>query len=129
MITFVAQVTLKTRSGASRTTTLPARSLKDAQAIVQMLEHDPNRICEVCVSGYNKAGKSTVIPVDLLVDLYTRFMDEVTDPGLPPKPEDWDGPSVEDENVADFGYRDPNGDRALLELAPVPSWHELQFRR
>jgi hypothetical protein len=34
-----------------------------------------------------------------------------------------------DETVADFGYRDPNGDRALLELAPVPSWHELQFRR
>jgi hypothetical protein len=34
-----------------------------------------------------------------------------------------------DENVADFGYRDPNGDRALMELAPVPSWHELQFRR
>jgi hypothetical protein len=34
-----------------------------------------------------------------------------------------------DEEVADFGYRDPRGDRALLELAPVPSWHELQFRR
>jgi len=34
-----------------------------------------------------------------------------------------------DEEVADFGYRDPNGDRALLELAPVPSWHELQFKR
>ncbi len=34
-----------------------------------------------------------------------------------------------DEDSADFGYRDPNGDRALLELAPVPSWHELQFRR
>ena len=34
-----------------------------------------------------------------------------------------------DDDVADFGYRDPNGDRALLELAPVPSWHELQFRR
>ena len=34
-----------------------------------------------------------------------------------------------DEDVADFAYRDPNGDRALLELAPVPSWHELQFRR
>jgi hypothetical protein len=33
-----------------------------------------------------------------------------------------------DETVADFGYRDPRGDRALLELAPVPSWHELQFR-
>jgi len=34
-----------------------------------------------------------------------------------------------DDDVADFGYRDPNGDRALLELAPVPSWHELQFKR
>ena len=34
-----------------------------------------------------------------------------------------------DEELADFAYRDPNGDRALLELAPVPSWHDLQFRR
>ena len=34
-----------------------------------------------------------------------------------------------DEDAADFGYRDPRGDRALLELAPVPSWHELQFPR
>jgi hypothetical protein len=34
-----------------------------------------------------------------------------------------------DEGTAEFGYRDPRGDRALLELAPVPSWHELQFRR
>jgi hypothetical protein len=34
-----------------------------------------------------------------------------------------------DEDTGDFGYRDPRGDRALLELAPVPSWHELQFRR
>jgi hypothetical protein len=34
-----------------------------------------------------------------------------------------------DEDTADFGYRDPRGGRALLELAPVPSWHELQFRR
>jgi hypothetical protein len=33
-----------------------------------------------------------------------------------------------DEDASDFGYRDPRGDRALLELAPVPSWHELQFR-
>jgi hypothetical protein len=33
-----------------------------------------------------------------------------------------------DETAADFGYRDPRGDRALLELAPVPSWHQLQFR-
>ena len=34
-----------------------------------------------------------------------------------------------DDESADFGYRDPRGDRTLLELAPVPSWHELQFRR
>lgn len=34
----------------------------------------------------------------------------------------------DDEN-ADFAYRDPDGGRALLELAPVPSWHDLQFRR
>ncbi len=34
-----------------------------------------------------------------------------------------------DEATGDFGYRDPNGGRALLELAPVPSWHRLQFRR
>jgi hypothetical protein len=34
-----------------------------------------------------------------------------------------------DDEKADFGYRDPNGGRALLELAPVPSWHEMQFRR
>jgi hypothetical protein len=34
-----------------------------------------------------------------------------------------------DDDVSEFGYRDPRGERALLELAPVPSWHELQFRR
>jgi hypothetical protein len=34
-----------------------------------------------------------------------------------------------DEERAEFMYRDPRGDRALLELAPVPSWHDLQFRR
>ena len=34
-----------------------------------------------------------------------------------------------DDSEADFAYRDPFGGRALLELAPVPSWHELQFRR
>jgi hypothetical protein len=34
-----------------------------------------------------------------------------------------------DDDEADFAYADPNGGRALLELAPVPSWHELQFRR
>jgi len=34
-----------------------------------------------------------------------------------------------DEEGGDFTYRDPNGGPALLELAPVPSWHELQFRR
>ena len=34
-----------------------------------------------------------------------------------------------DDDAFDFAYRDPQGDRALLELAPVPSWHDLQFRR
>jgi hypothetical protein len=34
-----------------------------------------------------------------------------------------------DERTGDFGYRDPDGGRALLELAPVPSWHKLQYRR
>jgi len=34
-----------------------------------------------------------------------------------------------DEVSAEFGYRDPRGDRALLELAPIPSWHEVQFKR
>ena len=33
-----------------------------------------------------------------------------------------------DEETSEFGYRDPSGGRALLELAPVPSWHELQFK-
>ncbi len=34
-----------------------------------------------------------------------------------------------DEESAEFAYQDPRGGRALLELAPVPSWHDLQFRR
>ena len=34
-----------------------------------------------------------------------------------------------DDQAADFAYTDPHGGRALLELAPVPSWSELQFRR
>ncbi|MBA2356969.1 MAG: hypothetical protein H0V84_00905 [Actinobacteria bacterium] len=34
-----------------------------------------------------------------------------------------------DEDEAEFAYRDPRGGRALLELAPVPSWHDLQFKR
>jgi hypothetical protein len=33
-----------------------------------------------------------------------------------------------DDLAADFLYRDPRGDRALLDLADVPSWHEFQFR-
>lgn len=35
---------------------------------------------------------------------------------------------VWDEDNSEFAYRDPRGGRALLELAPVPSWHELQYR-
>jgi hypothetical protein len=34
-----------------------------------------------------------------------------------------------DEHSGDFGYAEPRGGRSLLELAPVPSWHDLQFRR
>ena len=34
-----------------------------------------------------------------------------------------------DEATGDFGYAEPEGGRALLELAPVPSWRTLQFRR
>ena len=34
-----------------------------------------------------------------------------------------------DDEAAEFSYRDPNGGRALLELLPTPSWHELQYRR
>ena len=33
-----------------------------------------------------------------------------------------------DERSGEFTYSEPNGHRALLELAPVPSWHELQFK-
>src|SRR3954454_19567372 len=34
-----------------------------------------------------------------------------------------------DEDEAEFAYQPPGGGgRPLLELAPVPSWHELQFR-
>ena len=33
------------------------------------------------------------------------------------------------EDDAEFAYQHPgSGGRPLLELAPVPSWHELQFR-
>jgi hypothetical protein len=34
-----------------------------------------------------------------------------------------------DEDRQDFSYADTNGGRALLELLPTPSWHELQYRR
>ena len=32
------------------------------------------------------------------------------------------------EDTGDFGYAEPEGGRTLLELAPVPSWHEHQYR-
>jgi hypothetical protein len=36
---------------------------------------------------------------------------------------------VWEENDAEFAYQHPGGGgRPLLELAPVPSWHELQFK-
>ena len=36
---------------------------------------------------------------------------------------------VWDEQRSEFAYHAPRGGRALLELAPVPSWQPLQFRR
>jgi hypothetical protein len=35
---------------------------------------------------------------------------------------------VWDDGEREFAYKHPDGGRPLLELAPVPSWHELQFR-
>lgn len=32
------------------------------------------------------------------------------------------------EDTGDFGYAEPQGGRALLELAPVPSWRDYQYR-
>jgi hypothetical protein len=32
------------------------------------------------------------------------------------------------EDTGEFGYAEPQGGRALLELAPVPSWREFQYR-
>src|SRR5438128_9469677 len=34
-----------------------------------------------------------------------------------------------DDVNAEFSYRDPRGGRALLELLPTPSWHDVQYRR
>ncbi len=34
-----------------------------------------------------------------------------------------------DDTTGDFGYAEPEGGRALLELAPNPSWRALQFKR
>jgi hypothetical protein len=34
-----------------------------------------------------------------------------------------------DESSGDFEYAEPEGGRALLELAPTPSWRALQFKR
>ncbi len=34
-----------------------------------------------------------------------------------------------DELTGDFGYAEPEGGRALLELAPTPSWGAVQFKR
>ena len=34
-----------------------------------------------------------------------------------------------DESSGEFAYAEPEGGRALLELAPTPSWRSLQFRR
>ena len=33
------------------------------------------------------------------------------------------------DEAAEFSYHDPHGGRALLELLPTPSWHDMQYRR
>lgn len=33
-----------------------------------------------------------------------------------------------DDESGEFAYADPKGGRSLLELAPTPSWHALQYR-
>jgi len=35
---------------------------------------------------------------------------------------------VWEEAEAEFAYQHPDGGRPLLELAPIPSWHELQYK-
>ena len=34
-----------------------------------------------------------------------------------------------DDEAAEFSYHDPRGGRPLLELLPMPSWREVQYRR
>jgi len=34
-----------------------------------------------------------------------------------------------DESSGEFAYAEPEGGRSLLELAPTPSWHAVQYRR
>ena len=36
---------------------------------------------------------------------------------------------VWDDTDDEFAYQHPGGGRPLLELAPVPSWHALQFKQ
>jgi hypothetical protein len=33
-----------------------------------------------------------------------------------------------EDDTGDFGYAEPQGGRTLLELAPVPSWRDYQYR-
>jgi hypothetical protein len=35
---------------------------------------------------------------------------------------------VWDDEDDEFAYQHPDGGRPLLELAPIPSWHDLQFK-
>jgi hypothetical protein len=35
---------------------------------------------------------------------------------------------VWDDTDAEFAYQHPDGGRPLLDRAPIPSWHELQFK-
>ena len=40
---------------------------------------------------------------------------------------DLGGPRLWEDESGEFSYAEPEGGRALLELAPTPSWRALQF--
>jgi hypothetical protein len=68
------------RHTPARVTSLPAHSLKDAEAVVERLKYDKNRTCIICMTGYVPGtDKSYVVPVALITEMY----DLLTKPPAP----------------------------------------------
>ena len=62
------------RHTPARVTSLPAHSLKDAEAVVERLKYDKNRTCIICMTGYVLGtDKSYVIPVELITEMYDQL--------------------------------------------------------